>query len=129
MAANEALAALTKIHAVQQENSKKLSSIKQQFDTAKAAVLEYMLSNNLTFVSIGNNEYLKLETKNSKPTMNAELLGIIYKLHCRDNLNKQCTDDEVQAFVVMSESVQSRLAIKKQDLVFSKSKPMSSLLE
>ena len=129
MAANEALVALTKIHTVQQENSKKLASIKNQFDVAKSAVLEYMQENNLTFVSTGNNEYLVIENKTSKPSLNTELLGVCYQLHCRDNLKKQCTEDEVHAFVMMTETVQSRLATKKQDLVFSKSKPMSSLLE
>lgn len=129
MAANEALASLTKIHAIQQENSKKLASIKNQFDTAKAEVFEYMQNNNLKFVSTGNNEYLIIETKISKPSLNTELLGICYQLHCRENLKKECTEDEIQAFVLMTGNVQSRLATKKQDLVFSKSKPLSSLLE
>jgi hypothetical protein len=127
--ANDALVALTKIHSVQQENSKKLASIKQQFDTAKAAVFEYMTTNNLKFVSTGNNEYLVIEEKTSKPSLNAELLTVCYQLHCRDNLKKQCTEEEVKAFLIMTETVQSRLATKKQDLVFSKSKPMSALLE
>jgi hypothetical protein len=127
--ANEALATLTKIYSVQKENSKKLASIKTQFDEAKSAVFEYMQSNNLTFVSTGNNEYLVIESKTSKPSLNAELLGVCYQLHCRDNLKKQCTEEEVKAFVLITETVQSRLATRKQDLVFSKSKPMSSLLE
>jgi hypothetical protein len=127
--ANEALLALTKIHTIQQENSKKLASIKTQFDTAKTAVFEYMQNNNLKFVSTGNKEFLVIETKTSKPSLNSELLGICYQLHCRDNLKKNSTEDEINSFVLMVETVQARLSTKKQDLVFSKSKPMTSLLE
>jgi hypothetical protein len=127
--ANLALSKLTELHKLQLDNSKKMTTIKNEFDSQKTAVFEYMKNNKLTFVETGNREYLVVETKKSKPTMNSELLGVSYQLHCRDNLKKQCSPEEIQAFVLMTETVQSRLSTSKEELVFSKSKPMSSLLE
>jgi hypothetical protein len=128
MSASDALQTLTQIHGIQNDNTKKLGAIKVQFEAAKDAVMQHMLSNSLTFVAIGNNEYVSLKDKVSKPSINSDLQAVCYKLHVRDNMKRVCDESEAQDFVKKCADVQEKLSETKQDLVFSKSKPVAALL-
>lgn len=125
---SSSLETLSQIHVVQKENSKKMSSIKQQFDSAKQAVMDEMEMKNIPFQAIGNNEFVVLKTKAHKPPLNDDILSCAYKLHCRNNLAKEANDVECSVFLGVVKSVQDRLSEVKKELVFQRSQPVQSLL-
>ena len=125
---NQALESLKMIHSVQEDNNKKLSVIRRQYDEAKNEVMQYMKTTGQTFVTIGNKEYLTIQTKSSKPQRNDEFIGVTYRLHCRDNLHRQPTDEEVEKYIETMARVSAQLSEQKEELVFTKSKPIMSLL-
>jgi hypothetical protein len=78
--------------------------------------------------SKGDNMYLVLKEKSSKPAFNAEFLCALYKnFIITHGGGRGCTDEEAKTFVTYCETQQARLSTPMDDLVPTNKKPLSMM--
>ena len=95
---------------------------------AKDVLKSFMVQKKLNYIQLGESCYIVLEKKASKPSLNDQLLGVVYRRFCASTLKRQATDDEVNAFVATANLCRDRLSETKLDARVSKTKPVEALL-
>jgi uncharacterized ferritin-like protein (DUF455 family) len=117
------------IQSLQKKNSTKNKAINAKKDAAKAAIIEHMIANNLTYIQVGDAAYLIINKKKSKQSFTPEFMHVLYRAFSRSQLNREVTEEEANAFVEFCSAQADRLGSSNVDLVMSKSKPLSVMLQ
>jgi len=98
-----------------------------QIDLAKSAILEHMINNNQSCVTIRDDLHIVRVEKVSKiPLTQAEFLNTLFHKYCESH-NLGCSDLVSSGFHTFCTAHQDRLAAKSQDLKISKRRPLSTL--
>jgi hypothetical protein len=125
---DDAVNSFVAIEQVKKANADKSKAIQSQADLAKSVIMKHMKSTNQTYLTVGDNMYLVLKEKSSKPAFNAEFLCALYKnFIITHGGGRGCTDEEAKTFVTYCETQQARLSTPMDDLVPTNKKPLSMM--
>ena len=106
-----------------------LKPIRASANAAKEVIYDCMVTKKLPYISApSHGRFVKLVQKKSKPVKSDEFLRIVYSKHVRDNLKREVSDKELQAYMkVVWESVEA-LTETKVILQTASAVPVASLL-
>lgn len=111
---------------VKKTNSSKQKEVTARQDAAKEALMSYMQTRDLPFITVAENCYLILKKKTSKPSLGGELLPLVYTAF-QESKGRDVAPSEGVEFSAFLEQQQVRLSSSSVDLVVSTSKPLSSM--
>ena len=113
---------------LQKTNSTKQKTINGRKEASKAAIIERMQRENLTYIQGGDNCFLTLQTKTSSQAFTPEFLNVLYRAFNQSQMGRNVPEDEGMAFATFCKTQSKRLGNTHVDLVPSKSRPLAVML-
>lgn len=114
---------------VQKKNSSTQKTINAKKDAAKEVIIESLQKSGEEYIQVGDSNFLVLVKKSSKQSYTSEFLSVLYRAFSMSKVNRQVDETEANAFADFCEEQAKRLGSTKIDLVPSKSRPFSHILE
>lgn len=122
---DSAIDAFVKMSTIKKDMATQNKSLAAQAEAAKGVIIKHMIDTNQKFLTISEGNYLVLKEKQSKPTVTAEFIRVVYAAY-QQTLNRPCTEEEAGNFAKFMDTQQLRLSVPSTDLSMSHSKPVSA---
>ena len=126
-AANTALKTYCAAMSDRKESADRNKLVNAQMESAKAIILSYMLASNTKCIPAGENNFIILKKKSSKPSLNSEFLSVLFNAFAKERKISGLTEVDGENFAKFCTTHQNRLATTEWDVASSKTRPVSTL--